>query len=71
MRSAIATRILSNTPLHILEYVRHTALATVNEFISAGKLNLDDKLRFWSLVKRRAAGEDVQCEIDNLLNKTI
>ena len=47
------------------------ALATVNEFRSAGKLKLDDKLRFWSLLKRRAAGEDVQGEIDNLLNKII
>lgn len=47
------------------------ALATVNEFMSAMKLNLDDKLRFWSLLKRRAAGEDVQGEIYNLLNKTI
>lgn len=47
------------------------ALATVNEFRLAMNLNLDDKLRFWSLLKRRAAGEDVQGEIDNLLNKTI
>ena len=45
------------------------ALGSKEEFRSAGKLTLDDKLRFWSLLKRRAASEDVQGEIDNLLNK--
>ena len=57
--------------LHHNQTKNMKALATVNEFMSAMKLNLDDKLRFWSLLKRRAAGEDVQGEIYNLLNKTI